>query len=169
MGERRFESRESTRCWGTTGGVAVVVATRARWRVDSDSSVSKTMLAPEMDGDGVMGNTGADGTRTGKVVVVLLLDDGGVDSFDEEVVDSAEEEGVGRPWAARTFMTASHPFSRDLIRSLSSAFSRSRAFSRSCSCARLMSACWRSDKVIPARSCLFSSSSSATRRSRAVN
>lgn len=61
----------------------------------------------------------------------------------EEMETGAETEGegdtesvfcegvipVGRPWAARALTTASQPFSRVLIRSFSSSFSRSRASS----------------------------------------
>ena len=66
-------------------------------------------------------------------------------------------------------MTASHPVSRVLTRWRSSSFSFSRAlsFSRSssfCSCG-----CDDGTRPMPERSCLFSSSSSATRRSRYVN
>jgi hypothetical protein len=63
---------ESTRCRDATVGIAVAVATRARWRVESVSSEKKLRL--EKDGEGVMGKTGEAGTRTGKVVVVLLED-----------------------------------------------------------------------------------------------
>lgn len=48
-----------------------MVATRARWRVESKSSVSKRVLEPEevCEDAGEMGNTGEGGTNTGKVVV----------------------------------------------------------------------------------------------------
>lgn len=69
-----MESRiESTRCRGIAGGIAAVLTTRARWQVDSDSSASTLKLAPEIDGEGVIGKTGVEGIKTGKVVVVLLL------------------------------------------------------------------------------------------------
>lgn len=42
-----------------------MVATRARWRVNSDSSASGRMLEVEIDGEGVRGNTGAEGTMIG--------------------------------------------------------------------------------------------------------
>lgn len=73
------------------------------------------------------------------------------------------------PWAARTFMTVSQPRSRDLIRSLSSTFSRSRAFSRSVSSCRRSSTSWSDDVFMPPRNWRFSSSSSATRRSSVEN
>ena len=48
-----------------------MVATRARWRVDSKSSESKRVLEPEeeFDGAGEMGKMGEGGTNTGNVVV----------------------------------------------------------------------------------------------------
>jgi len=106
---------------------------------------------------------------TGNVVV------GGWDaeSDDEAGVDeegAADVDGMGsdrgRPDAARAFITASQPFSSDLIFSFNSAFSLSLAssFSR-CS--------WEgsteresSVRLMPARSLRFSSSRSATRCSR---
>ena len=75
----------------------------------------------------------------------------------------------GRPEAASAFMTASHPVSSVLILCRSSSFSRSRALSFS----RSSSFCWwgrdSSVRPMPARSCLFSSSSSWTRCSRYAN
>lgn len=137
--------------------------------ISNSASWSWEILAVEMVGEGVRGKTGL-GMRTGNVVVGLEGED---DDEDEEGgVDDEPATGVGAgsPWATSSFMTASHPFSRVLMRSLSSAFSLSRAFSRSCSSMLcLTSARWNAERVKPARSCLFSSSSSATRRARRLN
>ena len=94
-------------------------------------------------------------------------------------VDKGEETPVGSPCAARAFITASQPFSRVRIRALSSSFSRSFCFSLSVR-GRSSSEASRGKvgpKVErgsvggggtrpPARSLRFSSSSSATLRSR---
>lgn len=63
---------ESTRCRDVAAAPAATVATRARWRVGSTdigigSSKSKKLLLAERVGEGVMGKTGDEGTRTGKV------------------------------------------------------------------------------------------------------
>jgi len=146
-GEVMLICRLSTRCRDTEGGVASVVATRARWRVDSDSTTSNSKLNDPVDKDvwegaGEMGNTVVLGTMTGNVeddswdcgrvsaVVVVVV-----------VVVVVEAEGgtgipVGSPCAARALTTESQPFSSVLIRSLNSSFSLSRALSRSCSSSR---------------------------------
>ena len=69
---------EFTRCRGTVGGLATVVATRARWRVDSDSSASEfgKMLEVDMVGEGVIGKTGVEGTMTGNATGESEADDG---------------------------------------------------------------------------------------------
>lgn len=116
-----------------------------------------------------------------------MVDGEGIGDVGETVTGAeTEEEGtesvfgedvipVGKPWAARALTTASQPFSSVLIRSLSSSFSRSLASSDAdlrtgvegmrtgadCGTGR--------DIPIPARSWRFSSSSSATRRSRKEN
>lgn len=148
-----------------------MIATRARWRVVSDSSKSILELkVGEAVGAGDRGNIGFGGRRTGNVAVGgwdAESDD--EDGVEEEVAVKGEGRVRGRPDAARAFMTASQPFSSVLIFSLSSAFSLSRANSLSrCS--------WdgstdreSSARLIPARSLRFSSSSSATRASRREN
>lgn len=108
-----------------------------------------------------MGNTGDGGTKTGNVVVD---GGGGGGEVDEDVL----EEGVvrGRPDAARALTTASQPVSSVLILAFNSSFSFSLALSLPLSSTRCSSE-WRSwARLMPARSCLFSSSRSATRRSR---
>lgn len=120
-------------------------------------------------------DVGEGGTRTGNVVVVGASDggesaDGGLGVAEE----LAEDEGTGAPGtlsgspeAASALTTASHPVSSVLILARSSSFSRSLALSLSrCSFTLSSSDCLRPMRPIPARSCLFSSSSSATRRSR---
>jgi len=145
-----------------------MVATRARWRVESKSS-EKTLEPDndENDGAGEIGNTVAGGINTGKVAVVSEEEE------EEEETESPDAGGegdafdtgrpVGRPWAARALSTASQPFSRVLILSRSSSFS---FFSRFLSSALSSSDLRSSDMPIVSRSCLFSSSSSATRCSR---
>jgi hypothetical protein len=59
-----------------------MVATRARWRVDSKSKSSENMgelNVEECESVGDMGNDGGGRTRTGKVVVVEVVEvvDGG--------------------------------------------------------------------------------------------
>lgn len=63
-------SGEFTRCWDTEG-LTSVVATRARWRVESKSSESKRLLEleEEFESAGEMGNMGEGGTNTGSVIV----------------------------------------------------------------------------------------------------
>lgn len=51
-----------------------------------------------------------------------------VEGEEEEVVEESDDK-FDNPWAARTFITVSQPFSNDFMRSLSSAFSRSRSLS----------------------------------------
>jgi hypothetical protein len=133
--------RLSTRCRDIEGGVTSVVATRARWRVDSDCTTSNSKSNELVERDaledaGEMGNMDELGTMTGK-------DEDGWGCVEESavvvvVVTVVVAEGgagipVGSPWAARALTTASQPFSSVLIRSLSSSFSLSRALSRSCS------------------------------------
>lgn len=75
-------------------------ATRARWRVDSDSSASGKMLEVETDGEGVIGNTEGGETMTGNAT-------GDSDSDDDDAcevallvsVDAVEddEEGIETP------------------------------------------------------------------------
>lgn len=105
-----------------------MVATRARWRVDSNSSKSRSELGEEVEVDdaGVRGNVGDGWIITGNVLVEFEEDDDGS-------VLGPEGVGIwrGRPEAARAFTTASQPFSRVLILSLSSSFSFSLACSRS--------------------------------------
>ena len=62
---------ETTRCRGTEDKRgASVVATRARWRVESKSTESKRVLElEESEGAGEMGNAGDVGTNTGNVDV----------------------------------------------------------------------------------------------------
>jgi len=134
-GDLRLLCRLFTRCRDTEGGVASVVATRARWRVDSDSttsnSKSKELDEREvLDGAGEMGNTVELGTMTGNPE--------GDSSGDGESSDLVVAGGgigipVGSPCAAKALTTASQPFSSVLIRSFSSSFSLCRAFSRSSS------------------------------------
>lgn len=155
----------STRCRGTDDKRgASVFATRARWRVDSDCSKSIWKLGV---GDGLdcgeRGNTGLGETITGNV--------GGGGGAELDADSCCEGVGIlrGRPEAARALTTASQPFSRVLILSFSSSFSLSLAFSRSRCSDEVSSECRSWARPIPARSCLFSSSSSATLRSRKVN
>ena len=97
---RREVSRvESTRCRGVSGGIAGTLATRAKWQVDSGSSTSRHMLDAEMVGEGVIGNTGDEGTRTGKVVIELVLESAmevvvevGVVTDEDDDGDDDEEE-----------------------------------------------------------------------------
>lgn len=124
---------EATRCRDI--GVIPMVATRARWRVDScfrsgscsdcdcdsegwgeDSAGEKVgsegvgWSSEALEGAGEMGNMGAG---------VRVLEDGWAGAE----AGAGGEVGVGereRPCAVRAFMTTSQPFSRDLIRSLSS-------------------------------------------------
>jgi hypothetical protein len=60
------------------------------------------------------------------------VEETGAETEGEGDTESVFDEGVipvGRPWAARALTTASQPFSRVLIRSFSSSFSRSLASS----------------------------------------
>ena len=134
-GELRLLRRLSTRCRDTEEGVASVVATRARWRVDSDSttsnSKSKELDEREvLDSAGEMGNTVELGTMTGNPEGDSICDG---ESSDLVVAGGGAGIPVGNPCAARALTTASQPFSSVLIRSFSSSFSLSRAFSRSSS------------------------------------
>lgn len=133
--ELRLICRLSTRCRDTEGGIASVVATRARWRVDSDSTTSNSKSNELVDRDvwevaGEMGNMDELGTMTGKA-------EGDCGCIGESAAVVVAEGGagipVGNPWAARALTTASQPFSSVLIRSFNSSFSFSRALSRSCS------------------------------------
>jgi hypothetical protein len=166
-GELKLVCRLSTRCRDTEGGVASVVATRARWRVDSDSATSNSKSNELPDRDvwddaGEMGNIDELGTMTGN---------GEGDRGESAVVVSAEGRAgipVGSPWASRALTTASQPFSSVLIRSLSSSFSLSRILSRSSSSSTGLRADETGISNWPALNRLFSSSSSATRCSRWV-
>lgn len=134
-----------------------MIATRARWRVGSKSSNSKQELEG-VDGAGDSGYAWVGGTtcdRDGAVACCSDVDVGGVGTT------------KGRPEAARALTTASQPFSRVLILSLNSwfSFSLANSFCRSCE----ICSCADTDTPMPDRSCLFSSSSSATRRSRWPN
>jgi len=155
-----------------------VVATRARWRVDAKLSKSRGkdfvlelgLQDSERLGEVVNTETGDGGTRTGKAVVGGCEEER-VDE-DEDVVGGGGAEGIlrGRPDAARALTTASQPASRVLILSLSSSFSTSLALSFSlCSSIRSSSARRSPMSPMPALSCRFSSSSSATRCSRYAN
>jgi hypothetical protein len=125
-----------------------VVATRARWRVESNSSNSFSCELNEGAGEG---------GKMDDVVVVREVSTG----HDGAVIDEGMGTVKGRPEAARALITASQPRSRVLIRSLSSSFSFSLVTSKDgCECSEA------AGSPRPARSCLFSSSSSATRRSR---
>jgi hypothetical protein len=151
---------ESTRCRDTEGGVTSMFATRARWRVESNSS-ENTLDADERDGVGELG-----------MALVGHINKDVSDrqsSFSEGSMQDVFEIGkpVGKPWDARALMTAFQPFSKVLILSRNSSFSFSFDFlSRSLSSAFRSVDGSTSDKPMPTRSCLFSSSSSATRRSR---
>jgi len=139
-----------------------MVATRARWRVDSNSNSSENKLDMEevCERAGERGRMVVGGTRTGKVVV----GDGEASHSGDDGTGGGALIPVVRPWAASALTTASQPFSKDLIRSLSSSFSFSQAFFSS----TLGTSNWRWGSA-PARNCLFSSSSSATLRSRYEN
>ena len=87
-----------------------MVATRARWRVGSNSSNSKHEL-DGVDGAGESGYAGGSDTiegRDGAVAGCSVVVEGGVGTT------------KGRPEAARALTTASQPFSRVLILSLNS-------------------------------------------------
>jgi len=114
---------KSTRCWDVEVSWTPdsTVATRARWRVDSNSS---TIF--ELEGDGVQvagerGRTvGDEGTMVGREPA---------DKVDGGRGESVEAGGrtlmlSGRPEACNALITADHPLSRLLILSLSSLFSR---------------------------------------------
>lgn len=153
-----------------------MVATRARWRVDwlvSDDS--------EGAGDDNVTEVGIDGeTGVEKAVdegddeiVGAVVGGGETEIMGEADVDSVCDDNgrpVGRPWAARALTTASQPFSKVLIRSLSSSFSRSLASSDEVFIEtegeRVGAGDDAEDIPMPARSWRFSSSSSATLRSR---
>lgn len=150
-----------------------MLTTRARWQVGAKSSNNSRGVLGSV-GAGEMGYTGV-GTRTGNVVVVGASDGGESADGDGGVADElAEDEDTGAPGtlsgspeAASALTTASQPVSSVLILALSSSFSRSLALSLSrCSLTLSSSDCLRPMRPIPARSCLFSSSSSATRCSR---
>lgn len=151
-----------------------MLTTRARWQVGAKSSKDvEEALEFGLGGResaGEMGKIveGDGGTRTGNVVVGGCEDGGGLDEVDED--EGGAGTFIGRPEAARALTTASQPVSRVLILSFSSSFSLSLAFSLArCSSTLSSSARRRPMRPIPARSCLFSSSSSATRRSRYEN
>jgi hypothetical protein len=149
---------ESTRCRDTEGGVASMFATRARWRVESNSS-DNALDADERDG------VGESGIAVGGHINKDVSDR--QSSFSEGSMQDVFEMGkpVGKPWAERALMTTFHPFSKVLILSRNSSFSFS---------LDLLSFFWAfrstdgvtSDKPMLARSWAFSSSSSATRCSR---
>jgi hypothetical protein len=126
---------KSTRCRDIEGGVASMVATRARWRVELKSSDKTLELeSDEKDGAGEMGTVVA-GTRTGNE---SISDEGGVDVSSGTEGSAGDDDlgrgrPVGRPCAASALTTASHPFSRVLILSFNSSFSLSLALSRSSS------------------------------------
>lgn len=87
--------RLSTRCRDIEGGVTSVVATRARWRVDSDSTTSNSKSNELVDRDalddaGEMGNMDELGTMVGKVE-----DDWGC--VEESAVAVVAEGGAGIP------------------------------------------------------------------------
>ena len=74
--ERLLTGRcETTRCRDTEG--KSVVATRARWRVESNSNSSKMLDggSDECDGAGEMGKETGGGTRIGKAVVECEVDE----------------------------------------------------------------------------------------------
>jgi len=116
-------------------------------------SVDISNSSDECDGAGDNGNEAN--------VVLDCWEDAGDFGDSGTVSDLVDEDSgslgaelipVGRPWAARALTTASQPCSKVFMRSLSSSFSRSLVVIE--------------DVTRPARSCLFSSSSSATLRSR---
>jgi hypothetical protein len=90
---------EFTRCRDIEGGGASMVATRARWRVDSNSNSSENRSEPDKDVWERLGEggkmVGGVGTRTGKVLV------GGWGGTPDGALSSGEgtEEtgGVGSP------------------------------------------------------------------------
>jgi hypothetical protein len=155
---------EPTRCRDIEGGDMSMVATRARWRVGSNSRSSEKRLELDMEeaeGAGERGTNAVvmDGTRTGKVVVVVVVEDAEDSVSDGEGGDVSRGGTVVpvvRPWAASALTTASQPFSRVLMRSLSSIFSFSQKV--------CWPACGCSVGSMPARRRRFSSSSSDTRR-----
>jgi hypothetical protein len=140
---------ESTRCRDTEDKRgASVVATRARWRVESNSSNWFPCELDEGAGEG------------GKKAVFEVMREVST-GHDGAVIDEGMGTAKGRPEAARALITASQPRSRVLMRSRSSSFSFSLAASKDgCECSEA------AGRPRPARNCLFSSSSSATRRSR---
>lgn len=87
-----------------------MVATRARWRVESNSSNSFPCEL-ECEGAGEGGKTICDG-----VVSVMGADA----EHDGAATDDGGGTARGRPEAARALITASQPCSSVLIRSLSS-------------------------------------------------
>lgn len=118
-----------------------------------------------MDIEEGVGDMGVGGTIRG------IVDRGRDDAVDdsEVIVDGGVGTLSGRPEAAKALTTASQPFSRVLILSLSSSFSFSLALSFSRSSDFCASDGWAALEPLPTRSRRFSSSSSATRRSRYVN
>jgi hypothetical protein len=114
----------STRCRDARGVLipALAVATRARWRVDSDSwaSNSKSKDVEDVcDGAGERGKMDDGEDWLGTIVGYAEGEEGVVAGGEGRVIP------VGRPCAARALTTASQPFSSVLIRSLSSSFSLS--------------------------------------------
>lgn len=156
-----------------------MLTTRARWQVGAKSSNNCGGVLGSV-GAGEMGYTdvGDGRTRTGNVLVVgapdgeesANEDGGGAEELAEDEAGGAPGTLSGSPEAASALTTASQPVSSVLILALSSSFSRSLALSLSlCSLTLSSSDCLRPMRPIPARSCLFSSSSSATRCSRYEN
>lgn len=103
-----------------------MVATRARWRVDLDSSTSTWKLGVGEGLDsGERGNTGVCG-----IITVNVGGGGGAELHGDSCCGGVGRVR-GRPDADNALTTASQPFSRVLILAFNSSFSCSLAFSRS--------------------------------------
>lgn len=153
---------ESTRCWGIPGcspreQLVGMVATRARWRVDSKEGEGVVMSISResesvIDGDSENSDSaelmvGRSKSRVGAGEMGSVIEElgsglteveaseaGGVGNDGiEDVVDVPFSGGIRDviPCAASALITASQPCSSVLIRSFSSAFSRSLAPSES--------------------------------------
>ena len=135
---------ESTRCRDIGACGRSMVATRARWRVDSSlicGSVvpiwigieAKELLGVKAGEWDELGSESCEGAGDGKPnleevsvgggIVIMLGVVGAGPGVDR--VDVEAKPPVGSPCAARAFITASQPRSKVCIRALSSSFSRS--------------------------------------------
>ncbi len=184
---------ETTRCRDTerTNEGPPVVATRARWRVESACVRGRAAAVATGEETGVRGSRSreeCDGAGEGKAVyagfVVVVVVGVATTGTAGVVGAGAVPRAAGRPCAVIAFMTVSHARSSVRMRSLSSVFSRSLSRSRSArrrssrtfdraSC-DAYTGVWAgvlgaAGTWMPARSRRFSSSSSATRRSRKEN